>query len=262
MTISWRFETVQSTESTNSDLLNRWHQHSLVEPTSLRAMAQTAGRGRRGKNWVSHQDQSLTFSLAYPFPASSTMMQLQGLSLACGLTVLKSILQYLQLSESTAKKLGLGLKWPNDLLCQNRKLGGLLVEGGQKSPLEPIWMVIGVGINLSLPRLNTDHLDTASLSEINTALVGLNQEELWQLITINIGYALEKFTHHRFSAFQEEWNHWDSWYGDLLTVHHDQQIVCVGKSIGVNPNGYLLLDTSLGVQEISSGELSLSHNTP
>ena len=98
MTISWRFETVQTTESTNSDLLNRWHQHALINPTSLRAMTQTAGRGRRGKNWVSHQDQSLTFSLAYPFPASSTMMQLQGLSLACGLTVLKSILQYLQLS--------------------------------------------------------------------------------------------------------------------------------------------------------------------
>jgi hypothetical protein len=38
--------------------------------------------------------------------------------------------------------------------------------------------------------------------------------------------------------------------------------VCVGKSIGVNPSGYLLLDTPLGVKEISSGELSLSHNTP
>jgi BirA family biotin operon repressor/biotin-[acetyl-CoA-carboxylase] ligase len=262
MTISWRFETVQTTESTNSDLLNRWHQHALIEPTSWRAMAQTAGRGRRGKNWVSHENQSLTFSLAYPFPASKTMMQLQGLSLACGLTVLKSILQYLQLSESTAKKLGLGLKWPNDLLLENRKLGGLLVEGGQKSPLEPIWMIIGVGINLSLPRLTTDHLDTANLSEINTALVDLNQEELWQFITLNIGNTLEKFTHHGFSAFQEEWNHWDSWYGYLLTVHQDQLTVCVGKSIGVNPSGYLLLDTPLGVKEISSGELSLSHNTP
>ena len=73
MTISWRFETLLSTESTNSDLLNRWHQHLLQEPTSLMAFEQTAGRGKRGKSWISEKNRSLTFSMAYPFSSEFSM---------------------------------------------------------------------------------------------------------------------------------------------------------------------------------------------
>jgi len=258
MTISWRYETIPTTESSNSDLLRRWHAHTLNEPVSLLALEQTAGRGRRGKAWLSQANDSLTFSIAYPFPESFTMMQLQGLSLACGLCTLKSILQLLNLSESTGKQLGLGLKWPNDILLNNRKLGGVLVEGGQKSPHEPLWMIIGIGLNLRSTQLSTNHLEATSISEINLHHHTIDNQLLWRLITINMGYTLDLFSKASFSSFQDEWNHWDLWHNQTLYLHQDKQEIISGQSVGVDAEGYLLLHTPLGIKKVAAGDLSLS----
>jgi BirA family biotin operon repressor/biotin-[acetyl-CoA-carboxylase] ligase len=258
MTISWRYETIATTESSNSDLLHRWHEHTLIAPVSLLALEQTAGRGRRGKTWISQAEDSLTFSMAYPFPKSFTMMQLQGLSLVCGLCILKSILQFLNLSESSGKHLGLGLKWPNDILLNHRKLGGVLVEGGQKSPHDPLWMIIGVGLNLRSPPLTTDHLEATSIAEINPHGQSLDAQSLYRLITINMGNTLDQFSEKSFNHFQDEWNHWDVWHNQTLRVHQEQQEIISGKSMGVNADGYLLLNTPLGIKQVAAGDLSLS----
>ena len=258
MTISWRYETIPTTESSNSDLLNRWHKHTLSEPVSLLAIEQTAGRGRRGKTWISQAGDSLTFSMAYPFPKSFTMMQLQGLPLACGLCILKSILQFLNVSESIGKQLGLGLKWPNDILLNQQKLGGVLVEGGQKSPNEPLWMIIGIGLNLRSPPLTTGHLEATSIAEINLHNHVLDAQSLYKLITINVGNTLDLFSKGSFSNFQDEWNHWDVWHNQTLSVHQEQQEIFSGRSMGVNAEGYLLLNTPLGIKQVAAGDLSLS----
>jgi BirA family biotin operon repressor/biotin-[acetyl-CoA-carboxylase] ligase len=257
MTISWRYETVESTESTNSDLLKRWHDHLLIEPTSLMAFDQTAGRGKRGKQWISGKEQSLTFSMAYPFSPNFSMMKLQGLTLVCGLTLLKSLIKFLQIPSSSAKQLGLGLKWPNDILLQHRKLGGILVEGGQKSPDQPFWMVIGVGLNIGLPRQPPDNLETANIEEINSANIPIHFETLWKYLTSEVGNTLDYFAENSFSAFHEEWNTWDSWINQQLTVQQNGKTLYEGKSIGVNSFGYLMLETPMGFQEISSGDVSL-----
>jgi BirA family biotin operon repressor/biotin-[acetyl-CoA-carboxylase] ligase len=258
MTISWRYETIPTTESSNSDLLHRWHEHTLVEPVSLLALEQTAGRGRRGKTWISQAEDSLTFSMAYPFPKNFTMMQLQGLSLVCGLCILKSILQLLNLSESTGKHLGLGLKWPNDILLNHRKLAGVLVEGGQKSPNDPLWMIIGVGLNLRSPPLTMGHLEATSIAEINPGDQTIDAQSLYRLITINMGDTLDLFSKGSFSNFQDEWNHWDVWHNQMLSVHQEKQEIISGISMGVNKEGYLLLNTPLGIKEVAVGDLSLS----
>ena len=257
MTISWRYETVESTESTNSDLLNRWHHHLLMEPTSYLAFHQTAGRGKRGKQWISGKEQSLTFSMAYPFNPNFSMMKLQGLTLVCGLTLLKSLIHFLQIPNSNAKQIGLGLKWPNDILLQNRKLGGILVEGGQKSPGQPFWMIIGVGLNIGLPRQQTDHLETANIEELNSSGIPIDINTLWKYLTGEVGNALDYFAENSFSVFSEEWNMWDSWLHHQLTVHQNGKALHQGKSVGVNSFGYLVLETPLGLQEISSGDVSL-----
>jgi BirA family biotin operon repressor/biotin-[acetyl-CoA-carboxylase] ligase len=258
MTINWHYETVSITESTNSDLLNRWHHHTLTKPTSYLALEQTSGRGRRGNQWISQKNQSLTFSLAYPFVNHFNLLQLQGLSLACGLSIIQCLCQFLQLSKSNAQSLGLGLKWPNDLLIGDRKFGGILVEGGQKSTQDQIWMVIGIGLNMDLPNQSTNHLMTTNLSEINLNDLSLDIDALWKDLTLHLGHTIETFSESGFGGFKDDWNEWDLWHNQSVVLHQESNKMYQGKNLGVNEKGYLLLDTPLGIKEISSGDLSLS----
>ena len=258
MTINWHYETVSMTESTNSDLLIRWHDHTLTEPISYMALEQTSGRGRRGNRWISQKNQSLTFSLAYPFTNHLNMIHLQGLSLACGLSTIEFLCQFLQLSKSTAQSLGLGLKWPNDLLIGDKKFAGILVEGGQKSAQDPIWMVIGIGLNLDLPSQTTNHLMTTNLKELNVNLLSLDMDTLWKDLTVSLGRTLEIFSQSGFGGFKDTWNEWDLWHNHSVVLHQESTKIQQGKNLGVNDKGYLLLDTPLGIKEISSGDLSIS----
>ena len=133
--------------SSNSELMRRARagQH---EPTLLVAERQTAGRGRMGRVWQSHPGDSLTFSLSLPLAPKDW----SGLSLAVGLSLAESLHP------------GVGLKWPNDLWFQDRKLGGILVEAASMGGRSQV--VVGVGLNIR-PRAS-DGLNTppAALSEL------------------------------------------------------------------------------------------------
>lgn len=85
--------------------------------------------------------------MAYPFQKRPN--ELSGLSLVIGLAVVTGIAGALGTSEAALHQQGLRLKWPNDLLLNNAKLGGILIEGGQSSPSSPTWMVIGLGFELT-----------------------------------------------------------------------------------------------------------------
>ena len=141
-------ERVNQTESTNDDLMARWRAGELIDPVSRLARHQTKGKGRAGRAWFANPQSSLCFSLAYPFTQNS--QALHGLSLACGLAVLQGIATSLRVPKEQLHDLGIGLKWPNDLLIHGKKLGGILIEGGKlasPSPTQKTWMIIGVGLN-------------------------------------------------------------------------------------------------------------------
>ncbi len=122
-------EILPEIDSTNSELMRRARagQH---EPTLLVAERQTAGRGRMGRVWQSQPGDSLTFSLSLPFAPKDW----SGLSLAVGLSLAESLHPQV------------GLKWPNDLWVQERKLGGILVEAASMGGRSQV--VVGVGLNI------------------------------------------------------------------------------------------------------------------
>jgi BirA family biotin operon repressor/biotin-[acetyl-CoA-carboxylase] ligase len=256
MTTQWRFEVVQTTESTNTDLLNRWHALDLHDPTALLAHNQTGGRGRRGNLWVSDANQSLTFSLAYPFPHSYSMMDLQGLTLAIGVSLVEGICSFLEQSEQDLRSRGFGLKWPNDLLYNDRKLGGILVEGGQKDSSSPIWMIIGVGLNISFHQDASNDLTTANVCELkpNTEI---DPNKLWQHLCHSAGASLARFKEQHFLPFQETWNNWNVWKNKGVSLHRDGQIYLQGDCLGVNQFGHLNIQTAHSIEVVSSGEVSL-----
>ena len=125
-------EVLPTIDSTNSELMRRAHT-GVAEPVLLVAAEQTAGRGRRGRGWVSEPGASLIFSLGLPLnPADWS-----GLSLAVGVSLAESLDPAVR------------LKWPNDLWWEDRKLGGILVEtanvGSQR------YAILGIGLNVTAP---------------------------------------------------------------------------------------------------------------
>ena len=203
-------ERVATTKSTNDDLLVRWRAGELIDPVARIAHEQTSGKGRAGRVWLSNPEDTLCFSLAYPFHKRPN--ELSGLSLVIGLAAISGIAKALGLSEDALHQQGLRLKWPNDLLLNNAKLGGILIEGGQSNPNSPTWMVIGLGLNLRNSALMEKSLDSkssfgvASLDQLMTLQKSIPDTEfIWLKLIESFEKHLTQFEQHGFGYFQSSW---------------------------------------------------------
>jgi BirA family biotin operon repressor/biotin-[acetyl-CoA-carboxylase] ligase len=256
MPINWILENVDQSPSTNEDLMARWRAGELWDPISRKAITQTSGKGRLGRSWISHPQEALTFSVAYPF--DKNISELSGLSLACGLAVIKGISQASGISQEDLKKSGLGLKWPNDVFLNNKKLAGMLLEGGQLDATQATWIVIGIGVNLTVDEKLEKSIQRpiASLDQINQ-LPTIDADVLWLAILKELAETIEQFQQYSFSKFQEEWNSWDIYKNQICAIIHNDQIQYEGFERGVDTEGHLLIESSNKIQKIISGDVSL-----
>ena len=151
-------------DSTNQYLFERVNQLSAGE--SCLAECQTAGRGRRGKPWVSPFGCQLILSMYWRLEQG--MAAAMGLSLAVGVAVVEAL-------ESLGYP-GVELKWPNDLYYQGRKLAGILVEMSGSAGAS-CHLVIGIGLNLAMPSQQGEKIDQAwsELRQVQPELVDRNQ---------------------------------------------------------------------------------------
>src|SRR5256885_3056846 len=133
-----RVEVLDECPSTNTVLAQR-AAAGAPHGTVLACEHQSAGRGRRGHSWVSVVGGSLAFSILWRFPRGAGA--LGGLSLAVAVGAAKAV-EHLGTH-------GVGVKWPNDLYCEGRKLGGILIESSGDI-LGPSAVIVGVGINVRL----------------------------------------------------------------------------------------------------------------
>mgnify|MGYP000706482320 CR=1 FL=1 len=172
-----------SLPSTSSHLAERLGE--LPDNTLCFAEHQTAGRGRRGRQWVSPYGSNLYFSIYRRFPLG--MHELSGLSLAVGAVVAETLGHYVD---------GISLKWPNDLLVDGLKLAGILVDvhGIAEGPVDT---VIGIGLNLRMPRLSGDEIDY--LVESFTSL-GRNPSDVELMM-----FAQANSEHCRHKIFNASW---------------------------------------------------------
>jgi BirA family biotin operon repressor/biotin-[acetyl-CoA-carboxylase] ligase len=224
-------EVLPEIDSSNSELMRRARagQH---EPTLLVAERQTAGRGRMGRVWQSQPGDSLTFSISLPLAPRDW----SGLSLAVGLSLAESLHP------------DVGLKWPNDLWLQDRKLGGILVEAASLGGRSQV--VVGVGLNIR-PR-PADGLNTppAALTE---CLPDLTAPACLARVVAPLIEVLLAFESQGFAPLQNRFE-----ARDVLKdrrVHTSDGLV--GVALGVGANGAFRLQTETGVQEITSAEVSV-----
>jgi BirA family biotin operon repressor/biotin-[acetyl-CoA-carboxylase] ligase len=248
--------TVASTGSTNADLLAAVHQNPLqMRPTLLAAQMQTAGRGRAGRVWHTAPDAALTFSLAWKFQCS--LQGLVGLPLAVGVALAETLAVLGQAVQ---------LKWPNDLLLDGAKLGGILIEtvgrqidqqADQQATLqgtgEATWAVIGIGLNLALPEELRSQFNSANAS----ALLAMERTQLLATLLNRLAAALAEFERDGFAAFAARWNAYHAYADQAVKIIDRGEVLQQGVARGVDHTGRLLLDTDDGRITIMAGDVSL-----
>ncbi|QWE08563.1 biotin--[acetyl-CoA-carboxylase] ligase [Polynucleobacter ibericus] len=257
MTANCILERVTETKSTNDDLLARWRAGELIDPVARIAHKQTAGKGRAGRSWLANPEDSLCFSLAFPF--KRTPAELSGLSLLVGLSVIDGIAQACDLSESELQAAGLHLKWPNDLLINNSKLGGILIEGGQAKAGDPTWMIIGIGINLRNAEAIAANLDNglqvSALSQLTQSPPDI--EYLWLKLIASLEFNLTEFDLRGFKPCRERWMRWDTYQDQPVCISGAGRDPIYGIAKGIDESGALLLLQNNKIITIHAGDVSL-----
>jgi BirA family biotin operon repressor/biotin-[acetyl-CoA-carboxylase] ligase len=232
-------EIVAETGSTNADLLAR--APGLSGPVLLVAGSQTAGRGRAGRPWQSAAGASLTFSLAWKFHCA--LPHLVGLPLAVGVAIADAL---------RGCGVEVGLKWPNDVLLDGRKLAGILIETAAAP--DAVWAIIGIGINLTLPQDLAARIDSPA-----SALPPLpvSPDELLAALLDTLAQALTSFGATGLAPYTERWNALHAWRGEQVVVLDHGRTRQQGVAIGIDDSGRLLVDTAAGRVAVLSGDVTL-----
>ena len=238
-------EVLDQCPSTNSVLAQR-AAAGAPPGTVLVCEHQSAGRGRRGNSWITEVGGSLAFSILWRFPRGAGA--LGGLSLAVAVGAAKAL-------ERLGTE-GVEVKWPNDLYCAGRKLGGILIESSGDI-LGPSTVIVGVGINVRLgartrKRIGGPATDIASHSEASPSRTAVFVESLESIAGV-----LARFSREGFAPFRREWLQRHAWQGRRVALLQAGRRVAEGKVVGVAEDGALMLASVEGIRRFHSGELSL-----
>ena len=243
--------TVDSVGSTNDELMATPLRQPPAGPQVLWAHQQTSGHGRRGRQWVSRPGDSLTFSIACERLVDERSRSLAGISLAVGVALAEALEQF---------DCHLELKWPNDLYCAGRKVGGILVETRRERELERV--VFGVGLNL----VNPGALAAPTPGEpAATAPGGLFERPVAppvaQAIVATCAAAVVaawgEFIANGFAAFRKRWISRDAFRGERVQLHDGARLLAVGEAAGLGDSGELRLIGPEGERLFTIGDVSL-----
>jgi len=222
---------VESCSSTNDLLLKQIPENTVL----IAAEEQTAGRGRRGRRWHSAPGAGITFSLGRRIHRPAR--ELAALSLVAGVAATRAL-----------RALGAhqaALKWPNDLVVDGAKLGGILVETRSSHA------VIGIGLNC--------RRDATVEAKVGRRLAYLNnsasRNEVIQRIGLALLEAIDQFEKHGLDALRGEWEAMHAYAGQKLRVRLAGGRTLSGIAAGLGADGSLQLHTRQGMRAITSGRV-------
>ncbi len=203
-------EAAWTVDSTNSVLLARQNP-PFGACEVLLAEYQTAGRGRRGRAWVAPPGGSICLSLSWAF--REVPPDLSALGLVIGVCALRA------LRDSGLE--GARLKWPNDIVVEGKKLGGILIELRAESS-GPACAVIGIGLNVALGANVLKALEETGVAATDLAGAGLKQPSrnaVAAALVSEVVRGLLVFEKEGLRAFAEEWRAADALHGRQIDVH-------------------------------------------
>lgn len=239
-------EVAEAVDSTSSELLRRAATGD-VHRQVLAAESQTAGRGRRGARWTSVPGGSLTFSLGWRFEQGAG--SLSALPLAVGLALAIALEKH--------RFRGIDLKWPNDLVYSDAKLGGVLVElSGDAAG--PSLAIIGIGLNVRLP-----HAARRAIAQPVTDLAAIAPERsvdrnaLLARILAEQARTLEAYATSGFAPMRAGWQDRHAFHDKPVQVLLPDGRTASGTVAGIDTEGALVLESGGRALRFVSGEVSL-----
>jgi BirA family transcriptional regulator, biotin operon repressor / biotin---[acetyl-CoA-carboxylase] ligase len=243
-----RLEIHDTLNSTNNYLVEQ-SQNNAPSGFICFAEHQTAGKGRRGRQWVSPYGNNIYVSILWRFQQGG-IAGTAGLSLAIGVAVIRALKQH-NIND-------VGLKWPNDIYCQGKKLGGILIEVSGEAD-GPCAAVIGLGLNLFLPETQAQSI-TQAWTDL-TKIIGekpLLRNELAGTVLDHILSLTNEFETAGIQDYLDEWRSYDCLKGHAATLFIGQQQV-EGIVEGIDDNGLLLIKRADdSIQAFASGEVSFN----
>ena len=242
-----RVEVIDEIESTSTRLLSL-AAAGAPSGTCLAAEWQSAGRGRRGRTWVSGLGGSLTFSLLWRFERG--VGHLGGLSLAIGLSAAR-----------TLRALGVEraqVKWPNDVVCDFRKLAGILVETSGEMQ-GPSAAVIGVGVNYRLADAVLERIDQPTTDVLRCAGSDISRTALLAALLADLATMLEAFEREGFAPLRAAWRALHAYEGRSVRVMPPHEAPYDAQVVDVAADGALVVKSQADGRtlQLSSAEISL-----
>ncbi|MFT6925451.1 MAG: BirA family biotin operon repressor/biotin-[acetyl-CoA-carboxylase] ligase [Psychromonas sp.] len=233
----------QIVDSTNQILLDQIP--NLENGQTCIAEYQLAGRGRRGRTWVSPFASHLYFSFYWRF--DSGIDKVSGLSLLAGIAAVNAL--------GKMGIEGVSLKWPNDLYYQGKKLAGILIELNAQATAT-CHCVIGIGINIKMPPEQAKLIDQP-WADLNTLMpAGVDRNLLSATLIKELQHLLPRYEKSGLTPYLSRWFELDCFLDkqvNLLIADTTSTGICRG----VNAHGALLLEMDGQVKEFIGGEISL-----
>lgn len=237
------FEIFFTIDSTNAYLMQKAKEGATSGSVCF-AEHQSAGTGRRGRNWVSPLGRNLYFSLLWRFPDGPA--RLGGLSLIMAMATIDAL--------ESLGIFGLAAKWPNDIVSTNGKVGGILMEvAGEHNG--PCHVVVGIGLNIGMPQSAGGAIEQ-SWSNITPQDEAPSRNEVAIALLDHLFEAMQQFEIEGAASFMQRWQKYDITYGKEVNIHLHDRVVS-GVAQGVDERGFLIVAHDDKLAYYSSGEISL-----
>ena len=234
-----RVQVLDECDSTNLYLLRQIKMKIDCHGQAVLTHRQTQGKGRHGKSWHALAGETLPLSLAWHFPPAP--IQLSALPLLIALTVWQVL---------TALGVPAQIKWPNDIVIEHAKLGGILVESIQTAT--GVIAVMGIGLNLKAPKI--EHQPTLGIWDY---IPQCDPNHLTSFLLLALNQSLQQFQQHGFSMFKKAYLNASRDASKPVVLWHNKHILAQGIMEGVDDTGALILNTAQGIKHFTVGEISL-----
>lgn len=240
-----RVEVLDQVDSTSTRLLN-WSNSDDIHGRVCVSEFQSAGRGRHGRRWHGARYRNVMLSLAWLWTGQPA--KVAGLSLSIGVAVGRVLSQLTSAS--------IQLKWPNDILADEGKLAGILVD--VMPPANgPMRVVIGLGVNVNNPP-ELDHKVDQRVSNLCDSAIGpVSRTRLAGNLVLALAGVLDRFALSGFTADYVQWNALDA-FRDKPVMAVINGVTVNGKGRGVNQDGsYAIIDQHGHLYSATAGEVQL-----
>ena len=238
---AYRLVSFDSIDSTN-EAAKRLAGDGAASGTVVWARQQTAGKARRGREWVSKPGNLYCSVLLRPNRPAAEAMQISFVAATALADTLVAVL---------APSATVECKWPNDVLVDGRKVAGILLESSARNGLAPDWLVVGVGVNVEHHPLSAEFPAT-SLRD-----AGGEDVSVTRMLTSFCHYFDSWFTAWSAEGFppvRKAWLNRARGVGTPLTVRLERETIS-GTFTGVDTHGALIVEMAEGTRRITSGDV-------